>query len=977
MRYLVLMLALVAILFSQDLYNHPELDWKTLDTEHVNIHFYSEAGLIAREGAYVAEYIYPKIIKFYGFEPHSKTHIIFYDTKDYSNGITYFYENKIIIWASPLDLILRGSHRWLQNVLTHEFGHIVSLQKALKTPIAFQGLYFQWIDYEEEKRPDVLYGFPNKIVSQILPSSSVPPWLAEGVAQFMFSGADWDIWDTHRDMLLRDQILNDTYLTFDEMNNFGKKGIGNEYVYNTGYAFCNYLAEKYGAEKLSSIFDVLSKPNGFSVNKAMRSIYGKPGRKLYDDFISSLKIKYEYARKLAITTEQTETILTAEGSINIYPKWSPAGDAIVYLSNSNGEYISETDLYMMDIETGERNIISKGVTNPASWIDNERIIYSKVSGLSDFRGYRYNDIYVYDIIKESENLLKANARAFSPVSMTNDSLIYYIAMDNSYQKIFVYDVANDERNIIFENRNRLILHTLNFDQRNDQLLLDYTENHFRNTAKISPSDITFSVINANPNIDERDIVSLYEDAYLYSTDSSGIFNLYVKHDSAGTFITNVAGGAFMPDVNENGDIVFSVYKNGKYKIAIMPSEFVLPVEKVGLSRNITERNVKLNDPIIGQNQDQASGYIDQFSRMFISPRIVFDYGTIKPGLYFYSSEILDRMNIFGSAAINRLSDLDLALGFSFRRFFPTIYGDVFLATRNVKKNENYSVYKIDENLRFRFLEFRAGLILPVFNYHSLDLSFTWQRYRAFVKESIAALAIDSGIAYDYFHGSNISLQWSSNLIKRRFDSNINPSKGFKIDILTSYEFNDFINGLQLSDVGTLTEDFKSNDLFRTTVNFNQYLEIPNTNRWTLKYGLNMGWISNQDANSFFHFFGGGLNGMLGYPFYAFNGTKLFANTLEFNFPIFREKTINIGWIQFQNSTLGLVYQVGDAWTDSFRAKQSVGIQWKLSGFSFYNYPLALTFSSHYGLTKFENSVADAIISYGKQNRYYFTLLFGF
>ena len=977
MPYLVFILASIAFSFSQDMYNHPELDWKTITTDHFKIHFYSDTESIAREGAYVAEHIYPQITEFYEFEPHSKTHIIFYDTKDYSNGITYLYENKIIIWASPLDVILRGSHRWLQNVLAHEFGHIVSLQKALKTPIAFQGLYFQWIDYEQEKRPDVLYGFPNKIVSQILPSSSIPPWLAEGVAQYMFYGADWDIWDSHRDMLLRDQILNDTYLTFDEINNFGKKGIGNEYVYNTGYAFCNYLAEIYGAERLSSLFDELSKLNVFSVNKAMKSIFGESGRELYDDFISSLKIKYEYARKLAVTSEQSETILADEGSINIYPKWSPSGDAIIYLSNSSGEYISDTDLYIMDIKTGEKKMISKGVTNPASWIDSERILYSKISGLPDFRGYRYNDIYEYNISAESEKLLAADARAFSPVSRTSDSLIYYFAMDKSYQKIFIHDLRNDERSILYENQDKLILHTLYFDKKNNQLLLDYTKNHFRNTANISLADTTFNIINANPNIDERDIVSMSNDAYLYSTDINGIYNLYIKQDSAGTCITDVAGGAFMPDVSEEGDIVYSMYKNGRYIITIMQSELVMPVQSERSIEYISERKVNFNEPIVGQNQDVASGYVDQFSRMFISPRIIFDYGTIKPGLYFYSSEILDRMNIFGSAAINRLSDLDLSLGFNFRRFFPTIYGDVFLSTRNVKKNENYSVYKLDENLRFRFIEFRGGLVLPVFNYHSLDLSFTWQRYRAFVKESIPALAIESGIAYDYFHGSNISLQWSSNLLKRRFDSNINPSKGYTIEILASYEFNDFINGLQLSDVGTLTEDFKSNDLFKMTVNYDQYLEIHKSNRWTLKYGLNMGWISNQNANSFFHFFGGGLRGMMGYPFYAFSGTKLFTNTIEFNFPIFREKTINVGWTQLQNSTLGLTYQVGDAWTDSFKAKQSVGVQWKISGFSFYNYPLALTVSSHYGLTKFENTVEDVNISYGKKNRYYFTLLFGF
>ena len=59
----------------------------------------------------------------------------------------------------------------------------------------------------DRKRPDVLYGYPNTLISYSYPGSMVPPWLAEGIAQFMYPGADWDNWDSSRDMLLRDQVL--------------------------------------------------------------------------------------------------------------------------------------------------------------------------------------------------------------------------------------------------------------------------------------------------------------------------------------------------------------------------------------------------------------------------------------------------------------------------------------------------------------------------------------------------------------------------------------------------------------------------------------------------------------------------------------------------------------------------------------------------------------------------------------------------
>ena len=129
-RHIVFLL--LTVIFGQAKYNHPELKWYTFETEHFKIHYHDETEVSASEAATVAELVYPKITEFYDFEPEDKTNIILKDADDYSNGAAYYYDNKIIIWASPLNFELRGSHRWLQNVITHEYAHIVSLQKSMK-----------------------------------------------------------------------------------------------------------------------------------------------------------------------------------------------------------------------------------------------------------------------------------------------------------------------------------------------------------------------------------------------------------------------------------------------------------------------------------------------------------------------------------------------------------------------------------------------------------------------------------------------------------------------------------------------------------------------------------------------------------------------------------------------------------------------------------------------------------------------------
>ena len=93
-------------------------------------------------------------------------------------------DNKVEIWASSLDFDLRGTHNWLRNVVTHEFTHIVQIQTSLKLGRKFPAFYLQWLQYESERRPDVLYGYPNGIVSYPISGFSVPSWFAEGVAQY-------------------------------------------------------------------------------------------------------------------------------------------------------------------------------------------------------------------------------------------------------------------------------------------------------------------------------------------------------------------------------------------------------------------------------------------------------------------------------------------------------------------------------------------------------------------------------------------------------------------------------------------------------------------------------------------------------------------------------------------------------------------------------------------------------------------------
>lgn len=971
------MTVLTATLFGQFRYNHPEIDWQTFDTEHFQIHFYEGTESTAREGAYVAEQIFPHITGLYDYEPQTKTDIIFTDVDDISNGAAYYYDNKIIIWASPLDFELRGSHRWLQNVITHEFAHIVSLQKAMKVGMKFPGAYFQWMDYEDEKRQDVLYGFPQKLVSYPLPGTVVPPWLAEGSAQYMFAGANWDHWDSHRDMILRDRALNDNLLSFTEMNTFGKKGIGNESTYNSGFALCRFIAENYGANSLKQIMTELSNPLQFSIDKAIEKATGVRGFQLYKDFKESIEHQYNKSTQSIQSNEIKGEVLIEKGTTNLHPKWSPNGEQIAYISNKENDYFGQTDLFLYDLENQESEKLDDGALFAPSWHPSGKYIYyTKKPTIPNKHGSRFFDIYVYDLDKKKEKRITKHQRAYNPVFISSDSSLAFLSSHDGSQNIYLIDLKSTKVSQLTDFDDHSILRGLSYDNENNRLIFNRTQHHYRDVYAYSLTDTSLNVMMNSEFWDERD-ASFSNGQLVHSDDRSGIYNLRIGDDH---YVTNVTGGAFMPNLNDNGEIVYSLYENGQYKIAILKNPNKVEEDHVGYGNDHFMINSGHTEPIVQKIKNDAGSYADDFTTMFILPRIMLDYETVKPGFYFFSNEVLERLSIFGGATVNSVNDVDLFFIFEFNRFYPTLFAEVFYLTRNIQQTNFYSSYELDDNLKFRLTQFNAGLRFPLFGVTQIELFSTWQVYRAFINESIPSENLQAGIAYDYYKGWVNGMKWQLNNVKKLADADINPAKGYKIHFSALHEQNDFITGLNLSDAGTLLAEFDDNDTWRINLNGAYHFSIPFTKRWTVSLGTQLGWLTNDKVDPFFNFFGGGMIGMKGYPFYSIEGTRQMINDITFRIPLFTQKHIQLGWFILQNSVLGFVYQTGNAWTGNFDQKDllhSSGIQWRFNGFSFYNFPTAIEFELHRGLDEFDKTVNDETFTYGHEDRYYFKLLFGF
>ena len=961
--------------------NHPELAWRTLESKHFLVHYHDGTKRTAEATLDIAEFVYLPATEMYQYRPKEKTHIIIRDTDDISNGSAFFFDNKIEIWANPLDFDLRGSHDWIKNVITHEFIHIIQLGASLKYNRHFPAMYFQSMGYEDEKRKDVLYGYPNSITSYAIPSITVPAWFAEGVAQRMFDEANYDFWDTHRDMILRDAFMNNTVFSIKELNSFGKTGIGNEQIYNQGYSLATYFTERFGYEILLSISEYISSPIEYSFASAVKKATGVALKEIYSDWYEKMSIKYQVFSDREYSKGE---IIVDQGTVNVHPVWSPKSNEFAYLSNSDKDYFGQTDLYIYNLLDSTSKKIDSGVFSCSVWINDSTIIYSKKSKPNKF-GSKYYNLYLSSTNKKKNKpkQLTTDMRLTSPSLNQNGDRLSAVGIkdgtSNIYESFFDLDSLDNmkfSKKTNYENGEKIFSLTY----KNNDIIFDLLDkDHGRDLFTLNSIDENI-VPMKNEIWDERD-PHFNNGITTYSSDLSGTYNIFISKDGEEISISNVSGGAFMPSISGER-ILYSLYEEGKYKIAIINMSFnnseLVPAYNQFTYSSMT--SIKANDI-------QDHKYNQELSKPFIFPRVLIDYGTIKPGFYFYASDPLDKYFLFGGASRNIIEDIDMFLLFELKRYYPTLYANFYWVTRNLSREDNPTSIEgqVFDNINFKsndtYIMFSADLGSKIsYKGHNYSFNYNYSKYTAH-SQGFTQISHNNEVqnsypfdlTYDYFRGHKFTLSHELKNYSYRYAFNMIPQNGYQINTDISIEKNQFDPSFEVSeDYGTLSLVFSNHDTYRFNTNIKKNTTIDKTRRLVLNQNLQLGYLSNKEVDDFFYYFGGGLTGLRGYTFYdkKISGTEVYLLTNSIRVPIFLEKNYNFINLLIQNLSFNYIIQSGVAnrcnQDECGNTYHSNGFELRLNGSSFYSFPFAFSYQIHRPL--FDDD---------KTNKHYLKLLFEF
>jgi hypothetical protein len=307
--------------FGQNKVQYESFDWKIIQTEHFDVHFYPVEREAAMDAARIAERSSPGCRRSWspvqGAEGHhpyashsdfSQTNTTPGDVGEGTGGFTDFFKQRNI-------MPLTGSYADIDHVLTHEMTH-----------------QFQLDVFSAGRGGSALQG-----VLQIQP----PLWFMEGMAGIHAAGPV----NPETAMWLRDAARN-TLPTIEQLTYDPRI-----FPYRFGHALWAYIGERWGDE---AIGEILRGSIQGGIEASFRRVTGLTLPQLSTQWRDAVQAKYlpevgsrvrARAVSQALLTEKKD-----KGTLHLAPALSPDGSQVVYFGERDWFFV---DLWLADGKTGE------------------------------------------------------------------------------------------------------------------------------------------------------------------------------------------------------------------------------------------------------------------------------------------------------------------------------------------------------------------------------------------------------------------------------------------------------------------------------------------------------------------------------------------------------------------------------------------------------------------------------------------------
>jgi hypothetical protein len=263
----------------------PLLRFRRLPTEHFIIYFHQGEDDLARRLAAIAEETWRALQQPFAIAPPKRTHVVLVDQTELANG-----------WANPLpyDTIMvtaawpassefiGNTDDWLRLVFTHEFTHIVHLDRSESWARVIRRMFGR-----------SAIAFPNLFL---------PQWQIEGLATYQESALTGEGRLLAGDFAsIVDEAARGRALEpLDRVNGGLTDWPDGDGAYAYGARFHQYLADRFGVDSLGKLAEATARQVPYTGSRMFQKIFGASLGDLWRDFEASVT---DTAQRAADNTE--------------------------------------------------------------------------------------------------------------------------------------------------------------------------------------------------------------------------------------------------------------------------------------------------------------------------------------------------------------------------------------------------------------------------------------------------------------------------------------------------------------------------------------------------------------------------------------------------------------------------------------------------------------------------------------------------
>jgi hypothetical protein len=561
--------------------NDPRLLWRTVETEHFRINFYSGTEDLALRMADLCESVHARLQPAVGFAPSEVTELTIVDQTESANAFASAVPfNSIRLFVVPPDDLspLGDVDDWYGTLVTHEYTHVLHTDHIRGIPAVINAI----------------------LGKTFAPNQIQPRWFLEGLAVYFESaktsggrlrGSAWN-------MYMRADVLDDNLAPLDQISSSVRRFPQGNLWYLYGSFFMRWLAETYGEEALRAVIDDYGTwPVPWGINRSIRRATGRTYEDLYPAWQETLRGEVrELAKQVRARGLREGKRITTGGQAAIVPRWVPSaawaphGDQIAYYRDdghsANGLYRFSVDRdargAVIASHEDARELVARGA-GQTTFLPDGSPVFEQVEVTNTL--FYFNDLLMMAPGDKSPWGLEGNRkritegwRASQPDASPDGRRLVFVtgSRGTTYLQIADLSVAGTLSNVhtLVPSRPYELAFAPRWSPDNRHVAYSiWKRGGFRDVRIVDTMDGSVDEIVSDRAVDGGPSYSPDGRFLYFHSDRTGISNVYAWELSTRTLhqVTNVLTGAFQPQVSPDGKtLLYLGYTSKGYDLYAMP-----------------------------------------------------------------------------------------------------------------------------------------------------------------------------------------------------------------------------------------------------------------------------------------------------------------------------------------------------------------------------------------------------------------------